>query len=504
LSIATVKRTIDGLAAVKINVLHWHLSDDQGFRVESKKYPRLQEYASEGDYYTQAQIRDIVAYGADRGVRIVPEFDMPAHTTSWFAAYPSLASVGGKYEILHRSDHITATMDPSKEATYKFLDGFIGEMSALFPDEYFHIGGDEVNPRGEWFRNRHIKLFMRQNHLKDFHALQAYFNRRVQKILTKYGKKMEGWDEVAHPDLPKDVLIQSWRGKSLTNAVNLGFSGILSAGYYLDLMKPAADHYVVDPLRDVANLSPEQQGRILGGEAAMWGELATDENIDAKLWPRLAAIAERLWSPQNVDGVSVMYARLEDVSGWLERQGIQHRAEIERMQKRLAGESGYPALSSFAGVLEPLKGYARHKAMGNSTLGPFNRLVDSIPPESDAAREFSDAVQRFLEAPTARFTDAEYLRNHLTRWRQNSQAVMPVLQANALLTEDVDLASSLQELCTIGLEAVDHLSAARPADLQVDTQVEMAAVERDAAPRAEMIIQIAPAVRKLVEASAIR
>ncbi len=282
-----MKRTIDGLAAVKLNVLHWHLSDDQGFRVESKKYPNLQEKGSDGLFYTQREIREVVDYAADRGIRVVPEFDMPGHATSWFPGYPQLASGTGPYQIVNDAGVLTATMDPTKETTYKFLDGFIGEMAKLFPDAYFHIGGDEVDPKGEWAHSPHIAAFMKKNKLRDFPALQAYFNKRVLKIVAKNHKQMEGWDEILHPDLPKSSMIQSWRGaKSLAQAAREGYSGILSAGYYLDLMQPASQHYVVDPLKgETASLAPDEKKRVLGGEAAMWEELATMENIDVKLWP---------------------------------------------------------------------------------------------------------------------------------------------------------------------------------------------------------------------------
>src|SRR5258708_6871904 len=150
LPVETVKRTIDGLSEVKMNVFHWHLSDDQGFRVESKKFPRLQQKGSDGLYYTQAQVRDVIAYAADRGVRVVREVDIPGHATSWIAGYPNLASGTGPYRVLRKTGSFAATMDTTPETTYTFLDGFIGEMARLFPDAYFHIGGDEVSPRGEW------------------------------------------------------------------------------------------------------------------------------------------------------------------------------------------------------------------------------------------------------------------------------------------------------------------------------------------------------------------
>jgi hexosaminidase len=481
-----IKRTIDGLSAVKLNVMHWHLSDDQGFRVESKRYPKLQEKGSDGLFYTQTEIREIVSYARDRGVRIVPEFDMPGHATSWFPGYPDLASGKGPYELVREPGVLAATMDPTKESTYRFLDGFIGEMAKLFPDAYFHIGGDEVSPRGEWFHNPHIAAFMKKNHLADFPALQAYFNRRVLKIVTKHGKRMEGWDEILHAELPKSILIQSWRGKkSLAEAAQKSYSGILSAGYYLDLMQPASLHYMVDPLgNETSSLTSEEKKRVLGGEAAMWEELATMENIDVKLWPRLAAIAERFWSAEDVTDVASMYHRLDATSHWLDLQGLQHLGEIRLMQARLAGTFDPEPLAMLGSVLEPMKGYTRHRVQKFGSLTAFNRLVDAIPPESEAARKFNDAVDR---------KDLDYVRARLTEWRGNVDRVLPTLKSNALLTEDVDVATAVGELCSIGLEALG------PKPDAARVQAMLAAIDADSKPKAEMLIAIAPGVLKLVQ-----
>jgi hexosaminidase len=141
--VEVIKRNLDGMAAVKLNVLHWHLTDDQGVRIESKKYAKLTEMGSAGDYYTQDQVREIVAYARDRGIRVIPEFDMPGHTTAWLAGYPQLGSAPGPYNIEHAFGVFDPALDPTRENTYEFLDGFLGEMAALFPDAYVHIGGDE-------------------------------------------------------------------------------------------------------------------------------------------------------------------------------------------------------------------------------------------------------------------------------------------------------------------------------------------------------------------------
>ena len=213
-----IKRNIDGMAMVKMNVFHWHLSDDQGFRIESKKYPLLQQKGSNGQYYTQEQVRDVIDYAAARGIRVVPEFDMPGHTTPGCPAIPIWPARPAPYDIETRWGVFDPTMDPTREETYQFLDGFIGEMAALFPDDYFHIGGDENNGK-QWRANPQIQAFMKAHGYHTTAELQTYFNQRVLKIVQKYGKKMVGWDEILTPDLPKEAVVQSWRGyKSLDQA----------------------------------------------------------------------------------------------------------------------------------------------------------------------------------------------------------------------------------------------------------------------------------------------
>ncbi len=255
--IDVLKRNLDGMAAVKMNVLHWHLSDDQGFRVESKVFPKLTGMGSDGMFYTQDQIRDLIAYAHDRGIRVMPEFDIPGHSRSWFIGYPELSSGVGPYTL--DGGGIDPIMDPTKEATYKFLEKFIAEMAKLFPDAYFHIGGDEVDGK-QWDANPQIQAFIHAHGMKNNQDLQAYFNQRLEKIVAKNHKTMVGWDEILHPDLPKTIVVQSWRGQaSLAAAAKQGYRGLLSFGYYLDLMWPAARHYAVDPMADAAaTLTPQE------------------------------------------------------------------------------------------------------------------------------------------------------------------------------------------------------------------------------------------------------
>jgi hexosaminidase len=247
-SVATIKRQIDAMAAAKYNIFHWHLTDDQGWRLESKKYPNLHKLASDGEYYTRRQIRDVVAYARERGIQVLPEIDMPGHASAIAVAYPELMSAPGPYAMEYRWGVHKPTLNPANEDVYKFADAIIEEVAELFPFEYLHIGGDEVDPE-HWNANQQIQAFMHEKGLKDHYALHAYFNKRLQKILQKHNRKMIGWDEIQHKDLPKDIVIHSWRGPDgVSDAVSHGFQAILSTGYYLDQPQTSAYHYRNDPI----------------------------------------------------------------------------------------------------------------------------------------------------------------------------------------------------------------------------------------------------------------
>ncbi|HEY6290682.1 MAG TPA: family 20 glycosylhydrolase [Terriglobia bacterium] len=492
--VEVVQRTLDGMAALKLNVFHWHLSDDQGFRVESRRFPKLQELGSDGNYYTQEQVKEVIAYARDRGIRVIPEFDMPGHTTAMLVGYPELGSAPGPYQIERKWGIFDPCLDPTNEEVYTFLDAFIGEMAALFPDEYFHVGGDEVNGT-QWEANPRIQTFMQTHGLKTSAELQGYFSKRVQPLVQKHLKKMIGWDEVLQPGVPKSVVIQSWRGQdSLAAAARQGYSGILSNGYYLDLMQPASQHYRVDPLEGAtASLSPEEKSLILGGEACMWVEFATPENIDSRIWPRMAAIAERLWSPQQVKDVDSMYRRLAVVSRWLDFAGLTHRSNYPVMLERLTALKPAASLRALADILEPIKEYGREEARPYTSFTPLNRLVDATRPESDAAREFAAMVTDWS-------TNKDQIRKQLTLWRNNQTDLLPLMLGSALLQEDVPRAQDASALAEAGLEALDYLEAGKPAPEPWVTE-QLALVERASKPQAELLLMVAPSIGKLVEAA---
>lgn len=498
--VEVIKRNIDGMEAVKLNVLHWHLSDDQGFRVESKKLPKLQRMSSDGMFYTQDEIKDVISYARDRGIRVMPEFDVPGHTTSWFVAYPDLASAPGPYQISRHFGVHDAVMDPTRDHTYHVLDDFIGEMSRLFPDEYFHIGGDEVNGK-QWESNPRIRKFMRKHRLTGHVDLQAYFNERLEQIVKKHGKTMVGWDEILHAKLPKDVVVQSWRGqKALADAVRQGYRGLLSFGYYLDLIHSAAQHYSVDPLNGAAaGLSDEEKSRVLGGEACMWAELITADNIDERIWPRGAAVAERLWSPQEVRDTESMYKRLHGVSEYLQSIGILHETQYQLMLERLAGGSDVQPLRILADVLEPVRDYTRNHTRPYETTTPLNRLVDAVRPESDVGRNFAATAQRVVNK-TISTEDLAGMRAQLSAWQKNDELLEPVLQAHPLLGEAQSLSQNLSAVAAVGLQALDYLGGGGRAPAAWRDR-EIAFLREAQKPQAEMLLTIVPTVEKLVEAT---
>jgi len=502
--IDVLKRNLDGMAAVKLNVLHWHLSDDQGFRAESKVFPKLTGMGSEGHYYTQAEIRDLISYAYDRGIRVVPEFDTPGHSRSWFVGYPDLASNPGPFTVDDENGPSSVT-DPTREETYKFMDKFVEEMGKLFPDAYFHIGGDEVDPKF-WDGNPKIQAFKQAHNLKTNQDLQAYYNQRLQKILEKHHKLMIGWDEILHPDLPKTIVVQSWRGQeSLAAAAKQGYSGLLSYGYYLDLMWPAARHYAIEPMSGAATtLTPEQQKLILGGESAQWAEWVTPEIIDSHIWPRNAAIAERFWSPQQVADPASMYKRMYAVGRQLEYLGLTHYSARDRMLQRMAGDGDITPLRVLADVVEPVKDYNRwDDAKGPIDFhSPLNRMIDAVYPESETSRQFAGLVESYAKSGYKDKAALTQLRACLLEWRDNDARLRSTLQQSSLLQETIPVSQNLAMLGAAGLQALDYLDQGQPEPELWKTQ-QLAVIEQAKKPVAGLLLMVVAPVQQLVEASAV-
>jgi hexosaminidase len=507
--IDVIKRNLNAMAVVKLNVLHLHLTDDQGFRIESRTHPELQGMGSDGRFFTQAQMREIIAYAAERGIRVVPEFDVPGHATSWVVSHPELASLPGPYGIERHWGVFNPVLDPTNEATYALLGDFLGEMCALFPYRFLHIGGDENNGV-QWNANPAIQSFIRAHGLRDNEGLHAYFNKRVGAILAKNGKRLVGWDEIMNAELPRDCVIDSWRGTgALAGSAALGFDGLLSNGYYIDLCYPASDHYASDPIPSTSTLTPAQRAHILGGEATMWSEWVTPETIDSRIWPRTAAIAERLWSPSGVNDVPEMYRRLEIVSRRLAEAGSTHRERLAVMLPHLVGANlqapGVASLADLISVLEPAKRYERGGLqVWSNQLVPLVGIADAASPESDPSREFGLEVDRMVFAAGA--IDRSMGDSVARRMGSMSAAAKVVADTLAgtypAVREAVPSARDLIDGCAVGSAAVQALVSGVPFGADA-LGADLAALDRDAAPNGSAtVVPVLKPIRILVAAAA--
>jgi hexosaminidase len=496
-----ILRTLDAMESVKLNVLHLHLSDNEGFRVESRRYPRLTAYPSSGgQFYTQAEIRALVAAARDRGIRVVPEFEMPGHVQSILVAYPELGSGPAPLTRGRGPDTMRAALDPSRESTYQFITGLLGEMATLFPDAAVHVAGDEV--QGEhWLSNAGIQAFMRRRGLASTRQLQGYFTRRVAAILSTLGKTAIVWDEALDSELPKNVVVQAWRSsKMVQRAAAAGHRTIVSAGYYLDRGLPATAYYGVDPLdthamgvpaemlqtvkgsplepyvteamvaADAPPLNDEERTRVVGGEAAIWTELVPDGHLEMHTWPRAAAVAERLWSPPGAArDAPAFQRRLELVSTDLELQGLEHRAASMRALRRLAADGDVAPLVTLAEAVEPLKHLGRLMPLMQAAMAgrssatyfpPMNRFSDAVPPESTVARSFNEVATQV--AGPGRDAARAFLRARLEAWRDNDSSLRQTAARSALLAEMTPVSGEVSRLAEVGLEAIAALEAGVP------------------------------------------
>ncbi len=495
-----ILQNIDAMSAVKLNVLHLHLSEDQGFRVESKAYPLLHEKGSDGFYFTQCQIGEIVDYAADRGIRVVPEFDMPSHTTAWFPGYPELSSKDTVYTVERSWGVKDPGMNPAREFTYAFLDTFIAEMVTLFPDDYFHIGGDENNGKW-WLQNPEITAFMDSMEFETTHELQAYFTRRVHGIVRKHGKIMVGWGEIYDPDMPSDVVIHFWwpRLKQMEEALLKGYKGIMSNGYYIDHFFNTEYHYLMDPVRPEYVTDSLAAQNILGAEVASWAEFVTEDLTGLRIWPRTAAIAERFWSPAHIRDVDDMYRRLETVSLRLEELGLDHLKNRDMMLRRLAGQRDIEALHILAGTVEPLKHYSRHRATDRKRYvqhAPLTRLVDAAWSDAPDARRFRRLVQDYEKSHCPKV--GKEIETMLITWSDNHDNLKSVIESNPVLWEIRTLSEDLSESANIGLTCLNRINSWRSMSSK-DTDAYTARLEEMKKHRGELTLQHLEAIQILIK-----
>ena len=463
ISLRTLRRTLDAMAFYKLNVLHLHLSDDQAFRFHGAACPEL---AHPRLRYGASELRGLARYAAARGIRVVPELDVPGHAASWLAQHPAWGIGAAPEEPSRRFGVHACCLNPNAEDAMQAVEALFEELAQTFPDAFAHFGGDEVQlPEGE-----------------DAAALQAEFNQRLTATLRTLGKRPMAWDEAMHPNLPRDVAIQAWRGPfALKRALAAGFDAVCSGPWYLDLFYPADLHYAFDPASgegpsvaddprlehvreglqrleaawrsagEDAAAAPASggatpQGRVLGGEACMWTELVSDALFDVRVWSRLPAIAERFWSSApDADGShlaseSGVYERMAATQGQLARAGTLNLDAALRRNLRKLGltATDIVELMPLVEMLEPVKWYARllgSEGLASRAAGqreevarrpydadtPLDRMVDVIPPESLAARRFG------AEQDAARLKAAAAGWQRQRQWLERRREALPAI-----------------------------------------------------------------------------
>jgi hexosaminidase len=364
-----LKQYLDWMARYKLNRFHWHLTDDQGWRIEIKQYPRLSEIASMrketlvgrapqssrydghpyGGFYTQEQIREVVAYAQERFITVIPEIEMPGHSLAALSAYPELACTPGPFEAATTWGGFKDVYCP-KPGTFQFLENVLTEVMDLFPSPYLHIGGDEVQ-KDRWKESADAQAVIRNAGLKDESELQSYFIRRMEQFINSKGRRMIGWDEILEGGLAPDATVMSWRGEDGgIEAARQGHDVIMTPSKYLYF-----DYYQGDrnkeplaiggmlPLEKVYSYNPtpaalnaQEKTHILGAQANMWTEYMADpQQVEYMLFPRLFALAEVAWSPQDARNYRDFLHRVPPQLARLKRQGVNYRPlEAPQVSKR--------------------------------------------------------------------------------------------------------------------------------------------------------------------------
>lgn len=516
-----LSRTLQGMALCKLNVLHLHLSDDQGFRFPCSSYPKLASATT----YSAADLSALVAEAAFSGIRVVPEIDMPGHVSSWLAAYPQWGSQASG-ESRRFGPH-EACLDPTNEDVYTAIGCLFDELADIFPDECLHLGGDEVNPEW-WSEEPAIAEFMDANQIADVAGLQAYFNQRVGDLLSTRGKTVVAWDEVLHPSLNPDWIVQCWRGATTRDRARAnGNRTLVSAHYYLDLNYPVDVHYGFDPLASQTDLvaredallddprfshvaagmrwtsqwrrgaiqlaSAASSGPVLGGEACLWGELVDSEVLDVRLWSRLPAVAERLWSPAECEDPNELHGRLERYLTQLHplRGFDLHARSRAQLHKAGIEDAWLPLID----MLEPVKWYGRllgEVALQARVSGeripqarpydadtPLTTIADYLAPESQLGRQVDALCTALLDEQGAERAMTE-LEKLATGWISLNPAAAA---APAPLAE---LAAACGELGRLVIERLQGVPAVR-------TEAQLAEIT---APRGELMVAVGPLLHR--------
>jgi hexosaminidase len=396
----------------------------------------------------------------------IKNIDLHIYFFSWFVGYPELATGPGPYKVETQWGVMKPTMDPTKETTYLFLDDFFKEMTELFPDPYFHIGGDEVEG-SQWAQSPVIQAFIQKLQLENKNGLQAYFNKRIQKMLKKYHKIMVGWEEILDEihdkvAVSKSAVIQAWKSrKALVNAINKGYRGLLSNGYYLDHLVTSATYYKVDPILDdeLWLFNETQLSHILGGEACMWSEYVSENTVDSRIWPRTLAIAERFWSPSSINDPNFLYKRLFRMNHLLDKMqiGLTHLSLYKLRLKNLINKPDNKAtlLHPFVILADACEPYGFEQ---RAQTGRYSANV-SLTTFTDALQSESEMIWKLENVPI----DYKKFREIFHKWSINHVRLRQLFDENELSPnkqlwgQDIkQLSKNLAETGHIGLKILDY------------------------------------------------
>jgi hexosaminidase len=422
-----VKKYIDVMARYKYNVLHWHLTDDEGWRIQINKYPKLTEvgaYRAEGvgrygnraapvqgsptpygGFYTQAQIKDVVAYAAQKNITIVPEVDVPGHSMALLAAYPELSvknepkmvSNGFKFAEWFGNGTfkmlVENTIDPSDEKVYEFLDNVLTEVASLFPGKYIHIGGDEAY-HGYWEEDPTCKAFMQKNNLKNTEELQSYFMRRMEKIIASKGKTMIGWDEILHGGIADGAAVMSWRGMSGgIEAAKAGHDVVMTPTTFCYLDYTQGDPSLENPiyaslsLKKTYEFNPLPEGidpkYILGGQGNLWSEqIPNIDNAFLMTYPRALSISETLWSGEKNKNWDRFTSKLPKAIADLQSQKISVSTSYIEPEVTVTGSADKPIVNLSSSVKDVVVRYTTDHtlpvASSTSANGPIDMSLDNV------------------------------------------------------------------------------------------------------------------------------
>ncbi|MEJ5350813.1 MAG: family 20 glycosylhydrolase [Melioribacteraceae bacterium] len=439
-----IKRYIDILAYYKFNTLHWHITDDQGWRIEIKKYPKLTEIGAwrkeadgsiYGGYYTQEDIKEIVEYAKSRFINIVPEIEMPGHCLASLASYPENSCTGGPFEVTNLWGVMKDVYCAGRDSTFYFLQDILDEVIDLFPSKYIHIGGDEVL-KDRWKACPRCQERIRKEGLKDEHELQSYFVQRIVNYLESKNKKAIGWDEILEGGLAKGAIVQSWQGyKGAIEAAKQNHYTICSPTFYtylnydpdnLDLQTA----YSFEPIPD--ELTDKEKKYILGGEANLWTEYAPQETVDSKLFPRILALSEVFWSSKQNKNYENFYQRLQAVYSDLTALGIQYGRESKIISYNINFDE---VNNKFILTITPNQKNLQIRYTFDSSLPDTNSLIYKEPIVIDKSTrvtiggflgnhfinkkiEFSFALHKALKG------NVNYLNEYDSRYRANGNQTL--------------------------------------------------------------------------------